>query len=299
MQNSTQLQQIISYIKALNFKALDNYVDDHKVFMRVPKTLFIETLEKELRSHRYEGLKSFDTILEGVCNCDCCKGKTAYRFVSNNNIGLDLYFKVVNGEVEDIALCHDIKVEDTTHEVLQTVYFYNYSDDKVDFIGNQEYHLDKNNAELAVNDFKSLVANNSFINIEALADWRERHKDIVIKQSEDPFAQGLFRAFEEFEPICVKINGILNYYDEKQYAELALKEYNSIDKEDEKSIEKWVLKHDEKYLVPYTDKFDNWKTTGLMILKTNPEVVVDCSGYLEAFMFAELHSKLEEKLNKK
>ena len=49
----------------------------------------------------------------------------------------------------------------------------------------------------------------------------------------------------------------------------------------------------------FLGKTENWEKTGIVILETEPNLIVDCSDFLHSFLFEDLHSNLEEEIMNK
>ena len=69
--------------------------------------------------------------------------------------------------------------------------------------------------------------------------------------------------------------------------------YHKIKTENEKSLVQWLLENENNYFFDLK-KTDNWEKTGFLILETNPNLLVDCNGYLDGFFLSEIyHNHLE------
>jgi hypothetical protein len=87
-------------------------------------------------------------------------------------------------------------------------------------------------------------------------------------------------------------------YENNHLAKKALETYHKINKDDEKSIVRWLLvnKYNNYYMLKVTD---NWRKTGFLILETNPNLLVDCTGYFEGFFLKKIYSNQLNKIMKK
>jgi len=288
------LQNVINAIKNLDFELLKNILKDEYSYMDVPKDTFLNRLEQEFKNYQENGLNHYEQIITGSCG-RCNLGCNAYSFYKENFPSLNLFFEIKNNEVKDIKLCGNL--EGAIENDCGTIYFDFYEEDKVSFKPSSAYYLIVQKAEIAIKEFKTLKQNN-FITIEDLASWRDKfHQLILTLGINNPLNSKKYKAFIEIDKVSFDACRLLEYYDENEYAIKAMEEYKQIDDNNEKDIEEWVSKYRKHYLVTYSHKFDNWKTTGLMILKTNPELIVDCSSCLDAFKFAEVYADLKAKNN--
>ena len=94
--------------------------------MDVSKDLFLSTLKQKI--NEYETLKSYERVVEGICN-HCNKGCKAYKFKAENLPSLSLYFEEKDGKVIDIYLCNALK-EDKPDEHDWDIYFNFYEEEK-------------------------------------------------------------------------------------------------------------------------------------------------------------------------
>ncbi len=205
----TTLNRIIKAIKALDFQKAIDLLPEGFTCYGIPKPIFFETLANTLKS-KYPEVVQFNQVVDGICTCDCCNYKESLRFISNNDLALDFYFKLENNQITDIRLCHAFKTNDDELQDLQTIYFYCYKDDNVNFRPNAEYKRNKHLVKDAMEDYLILIAFGD-PSIEQLREWRDKHSFIIFEfENEIPFVNGLFRAFHQFEMLVTKVNSIIN-----------------------------------------------------------------------------------------
>jgi hypothetical protein len=267
--------------------------------MDVPKQLFLDKLREELQDSIEKGLTAYQEILTGTCG-NCYKGCNAYSFYSEGFPYLNLYFDVKNDKVHDIHLCHkivglgkDVNIDD--------IYFRFFEEDKVDFKSGLQYLIDKQQADKAVEDFKAICAS-SYVDIEDLNYWKTKYKEIVKPYGFNGiFSIGAYKAFLEFDDICKPVFRLLEFYEENDYANGALEEYNNLDSSNEKEVVYWVLTHDKKTLYFDADASPNWEKTGTIKLnfKSAKSISVNCSSCLNALRFSKFHSNLKNNLIEK
>ena len=202
-------KEIIQAFQNLDYKSLTSLLSQEVNCKNLPVHLFLKQIQETLNQH-YTEVESFDTIAEGICTCDCCHNKKAYRLVSQNNYALDLYLEEVENEVKSIQLCHGFKSNDSKYDDLETIYIQFYIDDQLDFEPSKHYLSKKHQVKKALEDFKSLKSNDDST-IEAMKEWSLRHNLIYQEfRSDLPFENGLYRAFDEFDKIVKHVEQKLN-----------------------------------------------------------------------------------------
>ena len=88
---------------------------------------------------------------------------------------------------------------------------------------------------------------------------------------------------------------MVHNYNKNHIAQKALREYQKLDKENEKMLVSWLLNHKDNYFFSLK-KTDNWEKTGIIILETEPNLVVDCFDCLDSFLFDEIYDKHHTKI---
>lgn len=202
-------KEIIQAFQNLDYNSLTGLLSQKVNCMNLPVHLFLNQIQETLNQH-YSEVKTFDTIAEGICSCDCCYNKKAYRLVSQNNYALDLYLEEVENKVKSIQLCHGFKPNDSKYDDLETIYIQFYIDDRLDFMPSEDYLPKKHQVKKALEDFKTLKLNDDST-IGVIKAWSLRHNSIYQQfRSELPFENGLYRAFDEFEKIVKDVEQKLN-----------------------------------------------------------------------------------------
>lgn len=130
--------KIIQAIKEFDVKKLSELLDDDKIYMDVPKSRFIASLEDCFTTVGFKGCKGFNDVFFGVCQ-GCNRGCEAVTFISEEGFYLDLF---LSGEekVEDIYVCNHL----TNFFELNKKYNlflerFIYDDDKVNFVPSITY----------------------------------------------------------------------------------------------------------------------------------------------------------------
>lgn len=282
----TDKQKIINALKELDFLTLDNLLDNNKSYMDVSKSTFLNALRKEIERH--EDLKRYELVEEGICD-HCNKGCKAYKFKAENCPSLNLFFEEKNGMVTDIYLCNALKVENPDENDWD-IYFRFYEEEKVDFKPTIEYSIKLQRIDRAIEQFNKLP-DIGLIPVQDVLNWFNKMKQLANELGlKDPFKRKNYKAFLEIDKLYSEVSHLQHNYEKNELAEKALIAYNEIEQNDEKSIIMWLLENKDNYFFSLK-KTENWEKTGILILETEPNLVVDCSDCIESFIFDEIQYK--------
>ena len=281
----SEKHQLIQVFKSLDFEELGNLLDDNRSYMEVTKTLFLSTLKQKLDN--YKDLISYEKVEEGICG-KCNKGCKAYKFKADKFPSLNLFFEEKNGKVTDIYLCTAIKTE-TTDESNWDIFFSFHEEDKVNFSPTINYNINLQNIDEAIKEFNNLELI-GLVTIQDVNHWYKKHKNLADKLDlNDPFAVRKYKAFEHIDSLYSKVSDLVHNYNNNHLAIEAMKQYQQLNMDDEKTIVCWLLNYKNNYFFSLK-KTDNWRKTGIIILETQPNLVVDCSDYLDSFLFEEIYN---------
>jgi hypothetical protein len=278
----TDKKQIIEAIKDLDFEKLADLLDDTGSYMDVPKATFLRALEKGVRK---EGLHSFERVEDGLCNA-CNKGCPAYKFTGVNEASLYLFLKEKEGRVVDIHLCDDFTV-DCLDETSSTIHFRFHEEEKVHFSPDKNYLVNLQRIERATEEFYKLQEH-GVVPVEEIVEWYQRMgglaQDIDI---EYPFQCKTYKAYQKMEQLYHAVGKVVHNYENNNWAKQALKEYESINLAKKEEVVDWL---DKNRSVPFytLKKTTDWAKTGLLILQTDPSLVVDCSSIMDSFIYNDI-----------
>ena len=276
--------QLIQAFKSLDFEELGNLLDDNRSYMEVTKTLFLSTLKQKLAN--YKDLISYEKVEEGICG-KCNKGCKAYKFKAQNFPSLNLFFEEKNGKVTDIYLCNSLKTE-TTDESNWDIFFSFYDEEKVNFSPTIKYSINIQKIDEAIKEFNNLESM-GLTTINDVAHWYNKHKFLADElELNNPFVSRKHKAFDHIDSLYNKVSDLVHNYNNNHLAREAFEQYHQLNRTDEKSIVSWLLKHKDKYFFSLK-KTNNWRKTGIIILETEPNLVVDCSDYLDSFIFDDIY----------
>jgi len=281
----TEKQKLIEAFKSLDFEALQNLLDDNRSYMDVSKDLFLSTLKQKI--NEYENLKSYESVVEGICT-HCNKGCKAYKFKAENLPSLPLYFEEKEGKVTDIYLCNALK-EDKPDEHDWYIYFSFYEEEKLTFKPSIEHLIILQRVEKAVEEFNNLEKI-GLVSIEEVVYWYNKCQLLARElELDNPFVGIEYKAYKHINTLYSEVSNLVHNFKKNDLAKNALNAYNKINTENERSIVKWLLENDNNYFFDLK-KTDNWEKTGFLILETNPNLLVDCNGYLDGFFLSEIYS---------
>lgn len=282
----TEKQKLIQAFKSLDFDTLEKLLDDNKSYMDVSKSTFLNALRKEIERH--EDLKRYELVEEGICD-HCNKGCKAYKFKTENCPSLNLFFEEKKGMVTDIYLCNALKVE-TPDENDWDIYFIFYEEEKVNFKPTIEYSIHLQRIQKSIEEFNNLNSI-GLVPVQEVVHWYNKMKALANELNlNDPFASLKYKAYKHIDSLYSKVSNLVHNYNENHLAQNALREYHNFDKENEKMLVSWLLNHKDKYFFSLK-KTDNWEKTGIIILETEQNLVVDCLDCLDSFLFDEIYEK--------
>lgn len=289
----TQKQHIIQAIKNLDFDKLYQLLDDNTSYMDVPKSTFINEFQSEVERIKnfvdFRDFNCFDRVVEGVCDT-CNMSSTAYRFIRDKRhcLVFDLCFEEEKGEIKNIYICEDMVAEEPNeHYVI--LYFSFFKDECINFKPTLEHLILIQRNDKLIEEFQKLT-DYGLIPIQEVLYWHKKvtsvKKDLGFYRI---FKQDRYKIFEDLRILYRSVSEIKENYDNNHIAEKALLEYKNLDENDEKSIVKWLLPYEEEQFYSLK-KTNNWKETGILILESEPNLVLDCSGCIESFIFEDLFS---------
>jgi hypothetical protein len=290
----TAKELLIEAFRTLDYEKLNDLLDDKRSYMGVSKDLFLATLKDNLDGYR--DLKSYETVVEGICN-HCNIGCKAYKFKAKDFPSLPLFFEENDGTVTDIYLCNAFSGE-LSDAYDQVISFSFYEEEKIAFEPTLTYSINLQKIERAVEEFKNLQSM-GIAPVEEMVNWYNKFKYLSDELGlNSPFTSIKYKAYLYINSLFAKVSELAYNFNKNDLAKKVLEAYHAIDLEDEKSLVRWLMQNRKNYFFSL-EKTDNWRNTGFLIVKTNPSLVVDCSGYLDGVILDEIyHKHLEEMMEK-
>lgn len=280
----TEKQKLIEAFKSLDFEALQNLLDDNRSYMDVSKDLFLSTLKQNV--DEYGDLKYYENVTEGICQ-NCNKGCKAYRFKAENFPSLTLFFEEQDEKVTDIYLCGAFKGDKPSDDDYYISFSF-YEEEKAGFKPTIEYTISLQKIDKAVEDFKRLESL-GLVPIEEVVHWYNKYKYLAKELDLDnPFKGDRYKAYKHLDSLYSKVSQVVHNFKRNHLAKSVLDKYYKIEAEYEKGIVKWLIENKRNFFFSLKTT-EKWKETGFLILETTPNLLVDCSDYLDSFLLSDIY----------
>jgi len=282
----SELEQVIQAIKSLHYEALHQLLDSNNTYSDVTKELFISRLQEELELRKL--VTPFEKVIEGVCR-SCNKGCKAYKFKSEGHLSLNLFIEIKNEKVKDIYLCNKLVTgENDYYETV--IYFEFHEDEKVDFKPTLEHLINCQKVEVAVNEFNEMALM-GLIPIQEVEYWYNKLTPLADElEFTEIFVDKSYKAFEKIKTYYNIVKEVVENYTNRHIAIEGLKEFHSIDLDDEKNMIAWLLKYDDNPF-HFLNESSELRKIGILVLETKPQLVIDCTDFKESFIFFDIYSK--------
>jgi hypothetical protein len=281
----TEKDKLIQAFKSLDFKELENLLDDNKSYMEVSKNLFISTLKKELGC--YSPVGSYNEVIVGICN-HCNKGCNAYKFKGENMPSLNLYMEELNGKVTDIYLCNNLIVA-KPDDYEWSIQFSFYDDEKIDFKPTAEYSAILLIIQEAITDYNNLESD-GVVKLHELVNWHNKYQYLISQLNlNDPFFSVQYKAYQQIDSIFYHINYLVRSYHNYPRAMEAMSDYHQLNSEHDGAIIIWLLSNQEIRITSFIDY--SRKENVMISLETDPGLKIDCNNYITSIIFNEIYEK--------
>ena len=273
--NDSLKSQIIKAIKNFDIKKLESLLDDEKSYMDVPKSLFVETLEKRFESAKKNGCYSFDDVFFGICD-SCNKGCEGMTFFSNSGHYLDIFMEGDDKSVTDIYVCyklHNFTNLEKTHDLGPSFCL----DEAVLFKPDSEYTIIKEQYKSLLKDIQFLKPN---IRLNDLVTWYDGYSHIRnFVENIDPFVHLEYKLYSNAYTIISDIDSIVKIRVKAHHTIDALIDFQKATTEREKLI--WLFENKKnrygsyRFIFPKELSFDSF----VYYKSDNIELTIDISGY--------------------
>ena len=240
MENDIKASIIESFQK-MDWDMLAVLLDNNKTYQNATKEVFLEKLNVAFLELKQNG----DTFLlshKGFCNFDetpnkVCKG---YSFVGNKSKKhIDLIFDELDNNINDIYHCSVFKTNDKTVETESLIWIDIMNDERADFKPSIDFLIKSQKCKLAYDEL--IQHQNIVIGKEVYLVWLE--KFCHLKKSFDLQAFN-YAGFDKFYWLYNRIDELKHYLQSDDFAKEALKEFQSIDKNNERKLLKWLVKYE-------------------------------------------------------
>lgn len=288
---------IIQAIKNFDIAALKELLDDDKPYQDVPKTLFLEKIEKKFNQAKGDDCHSFDDVFFGICG-SCNKGCEGMTFLSHSGYYLDLFIESKDGETaDDIYVCNKL-TNFTELEKTMDLGFSFRKDEYYNFKPTAEYLIIKKeyNALLA-----EITAINTPIKVDELKNWYYNNFSYISKTINGfgPFECFDYNLYSDAYSLTSQIERVFEMFQAQEQATESLIDYQNCKTERERLI--WFFKNQKHHYGSTYYEFPNhWKTDSIISYRQKQvELELDIAGYEFVMDYFLILDKLYDELIEK
>lgn len=238
--NNNKKDFIISAFQRMDLSMLEVLLDDNKTYQNTTKEVFIGKIEEvflEFQANDDTHLLSY----KGFCNSDKCsnKGCSGYSFIGNTSKKkISLIFGETEDDFNDIYDCLNFKtVDETSSEGSLSIII--YEDEKVDFYPSFDFLIESEKCKLAYEEL--IQYKNKVIDKEVYLVWLEKHYSLYKSFFLPPL---IYSDLYKFYKLYYKINELNIFLQSSDSAKEAIKEFQTIDKNNEIQLLKWLVKYE-------------------------------------------------------
>lgn len=285
---------ILQAIKTFDISTLNILLDDNSPYMDVPRSLFLETLERKFKEAEEDGCFSFDDVFFGICG-SCNKGCERMTFITNFGHYLDLYIETKGDFVKDIYVCNKL-INFTDLDKTHCLGFCFYKEEEVGFNPSLEYNFINEQYNFLLQDIKVLKNN---IKLDELTAWFTEYSSLKSMLDEIGLFRALdFKLYSKASDLISDFDRILNIKARADHAAVAIISYQMAAGEREKLIWFFENRMDQHALNGFIWTEDStfqetiiYKTDALQLLLiiTGYEYVVDYFKKVAGFYAEMMH----------
>lgn len=177
-----------------------------------------------------------------ACNFDECpnKGCKGYSFVGNKSKKhIDLIFDELDANINDIYHCRGFKTNDKTVKAESLIGIDIMNDERADFRPNNDFLIKSQKCKLAYDEL--IQYQNIVIGKEVYLVWLEKFYHLKESLNLQAFN---YAGFDKFYWLYNRIEELKDYLQSDDFAKEALKEFQSIEKNNELKLLKWLVKYE-------------------------------------------------------
>ncbi|MBS1776967.1 MAG: hypothetical protein JSS64_11880 [Bacteroidetes bacterium] len=240
--NKNKKELIIESFQKMDSTMLEILLDDNKTYQDAAKDIFLEKLNKAFSEFKEKG----DTFLfshKGFCNSDECnnKGCSGYSFVGNNSKNyVDFIFQETENEINDIFHCNGFEITGESIETNNSISIFIKNDEKADFKPSIDFLIKSQKCKLAYEEL--IHFQNTAIDKEVYLVWLEKFYPLYKSFDLPPI---FYAEFDKFYWLYSRINELKDFLQSNKFAIKAIKEFQSIDKSNEKQLLIWLTKYEQ------------------------------------------------------
>lgn len=221
---------------------LEVLLDDDKTYQDAAKDIFLEKLNMAFSEFKESG----DTFLQsyrGFCNSDQCDNKrcTGYSFVGNNSKShIDFIFQETETEINDIFHCNGFEITEKAVETNNSIDIFISYDEKADFKPSIDFLIKGQKCRLAYEEL--IHFQDTTIDKEVYLVWLEKFYPLYESLT---LRAVFYTEFDKFYSLYRSINELKKFLQSDKFAIEAIKEFQSIDKCNEKQLLKWLTRYEQ------------------------------------------------------
>ncbi|ADY30194.1 hypothetical protein Celly_2377 [Cellulophaga lytica DSM 7489] len=291
------INEITQAIKNFDIAALKELLDDNKPYQDVPKSLFLEKLEKKFNQARRDDCHSFDDVFFGICE-SCNKGCEGMTFLSNSGYYLDLFIESKDEEfADDIYVCNKL-TNFTDLEKSIDLGFSFRKDEYYNFKPTSKYLIIKKEYNELLNQISEIEKP---IKVDKLLNWYYNNFNYLSETINGfgPFECFDYNLYNDAYSLVSKVERVFEITQVKEQAIESLVDYHNSSTERERLI--WFFKNQENlYGSIYFEFSEKWKTDSIIFYEQEQvELELDITGYeyvIDYFLILDnLYDELIEK----
>lgn len=235
---------IIESFQKMDSDMLYILLDDNKTYQDARKEVFLEKV-----NDAFSKLKKYgDTFLSshiGFCNFKLCsnKGCKGYSFVGNKSKKhIDLIFKELNDEINDIFHCNGFQTNDKSIETESLIEIDIKNDKKANFKPSIDFSIKSQECKLAYEEL--IQYQNRIIDKTIYLSWLEKYFELnKYFHGKGSFSDN-YSDFHRFYWLYFRINELNDFLQSNEFAKEAVEEFQTIDKSNEPQLLKWLIKYE-------------------------------------------------------
>ena len=235
---------IIKAFSEMNVSLLEMTLDDDiKYPLNLTKDKFIVKISNVFDKFK----KAKDMILTpytGKCNADNCSNNegecVGYSFVGNiSKKHIDLIFDELDDNIKDIYHCNNFKINDKTVKTEGLIEIDIMNDERADFKPTIDFLIKSQNCKLAYDEL--IRYQNIVIGKEVYLVWLEKFYNLKESLNLQAFN---YAGLDKFYWLYKRVEELKDYLQSDDLAKEALKEFQTIEKNNELKLLKWLVKYE-------------------------------------------------------
>jgi len=282
-------ETILESFSKMDIEMLGLILDDSRTYQDAKKEIFLRKLNDVFKKFK----NTNDNLLvahRGRClSDDCNKGCKGISFIGNNsNNHADFIFEENEIDFKDIYHCSNFKIDTPGVYISDEISLFVSKDEKADFIPSIGYLARVQKCERA---YSELIKNEiTYISKNDYFYWLEKNHELFKTFELPPL---LYNAFDKFYTLYWQVQDISSYLKFNSEANNAIKEYNSLNIENEGLLLGWLIKYESlgtDLSLLLVDHFYNEEElkSGYVQLRNNFNLKISVSDFTFVILFNQL-----------